>query len=297
MRVAVAEVLRELGGVVGRAELLRSCLRAEVDGALRSGELVILARGRYALADADDARRAAHRLAGVVSHESAALLWGWPVKVPPPEPHITIGRSRVLTPEQRRGVVPHWAALHPDDIAGRVTSKERTLLDCLRLGDQDAALAVADSALREGESASWLAAIGRDARGPGSAQTRRIAAMADGKAANPFESVLRGIASRVEGLRVRPQVPIFSGDSFLGQPDLVDTDLRIVLEADSFEWHGDRAALRRDCRRYDRLVAAGWLVLRFAWEDVMFDATWVTEILEAVVHQRAHQPFGPPAAA
>jgi very-short-patch-repair endonuclease len=55
------------------------------------------------------------------------------------------------------------------------------------------------------------------------------------------------------------------------RPDLVDEDLRLVLEADSFEWHGDRVALRDDARRYDLMVVNGWRVLRFAWEDVMFD--------------------------
>jgi very-short-patch-repair endonuclease len=65
--------------------------------------------------------------------------------------------------------------------------------------------------------------------------------------------------------------------------DLVDRDRRIVLEADSFEWHGDRAALRRDAKRYNRLVIDGWIVLRFAWEDVMFDQDYVRDVLVAVV--------------
>ena len=42
-----------------------------------------------------------------------------------------------------------------------------------------------------------------------------------------------------------------------------------MLEADSFEFHGERAALSRDCERYDELVARDWLVLRFTWEQVM----------------------------
>lgn len=75
------------------------------------------------------------------------------------------------------------------------------------------------------------------------------------------------------GLHVRPLVLI--GDlELLGRPDLVDVELRTVLEADSFAWHGDRTALRRDARRYDQFVVAGWLVLRFAYEDVMSDPRW-----------------------
>ena len=67
------------------------------------------------------------------------------------------------------------------------------------------------------------------------------------------------------------------------RPDLVDGPLRLVVEADSFEWHGDRAALRRDARRYDLLGADGWMVLRFAFEDVMHDHAWVRSVLAATV--------------
>ncbi len=65
------------------------------------------------------------------------------------------------------------------------------------------------------------------------------------------------------------------------RPDLVDDRLRIVLEADSFEWHGGRSALARDARRYNTLVVDGWLVLRFAWEDVMHDPRYVRAVLVA----------------
>jgi very-short-patch-repair endonuclease len=47
--------------------------------------------------------------------------------------------------------------------------------------------------------------------------------------------------------------------------DLGDPARKIVAEADSFEYHGSREALARDCRRYDELVARGWRVLRYAW--------------------------------
>lgn len=97
-----------------------------------------------------------------------------------------------------------------------------------------------------------------------------------------FESVLRSVALTVAGLRVEPQRLITSVRPS-ARPDLVDEDLRIVLEADSFEWHGDRAALRRDARRYDQLVVDGWIVLRFAWEDVMFDQEFVRAVLVAAV--------------
>lgn len=73
------------------------------------------------------------------------------------------------------------------------------------------------------------------------------------------------------------------------RPDLVDVDLRVILEADSFARHGDRAALRRDAQRYNLLVVEGWIVLRFSWEDVMFDQVYVRDVLSdvvALVHRR-----------
>ena len=96
---------------------------------------------------------------------------------------------------------------------------------------------------------------------------------------------MRGISRRVAGLSVVPQVSIRE-PQFLGRCDLVDERLRIVLEADSFAWHGDRAALHRDTRRYNQLVAHGWLVLRFSWEDVVLHPLAVEEVLRLVVAER-----------
>lgn len=169
-----------------------------------------------------------------------------------------------------------------------ITSRDRTLVDRLRTEPFDSGLAVADSALRHGFSPALMAALARDARGPGSRMVRKVVEHATPEAANPFESALRAIAEDVAGLSVRPQVPIRAPE-FLGRPDLVDERLGVILEADSFAWHGDRAALRRDARRYNRFVVNGWLVLRFSWEDVMFDPLWVAEVLMAVVAERTQQ--------
>ena len=59
------------------------------------------------------------------------------------------------------------------------------------------------------------------------------------------ESVLRAIALDVPGLDLRPQVAV-SEAGWRGRPDLVDRERRIVVEAESFEFHGRRAALRHD---------------------------------------------------
>ena len=170
------------------------------------------------------------------------------------------------------------------------TSRELTLAQCVRSLPEDEALAIADSALRHGEEAIVKRLI-VSARGPGRPRMVRVLQAADGRAENPFESVLRSICLAVPGLRVVPQVPITSVEPAV-RPDLVDEDLRIVIEADSFAWHGGRADLRRDARRYDLLVADRWVVLRFAWEDVMFDPGFVRSVIEGVVAWRSTEVLG-----
>lgn len=280
--VEVAETLVALGGIATRGALVAATSRAGVDAALRAGTVVRLAHGRYALPEIDRSRGRAHALSGVLSQSSAALHHGWAVKVVPVQPHVTVPRRRKVAAARRRGVSLHFQDLAPDEIVdGIATSKVVTLRDCLRNLAFDEALAIADSALRAGERTALALAVA-SSHGPGRAQVLRVADLASAEAANPFESALRAIAVDVPGLRVEPQRLITSTTPWI-RPDLVDEDLGIALEADSFEWHGDRQALQRDARRYNLLVVDGWLVLRFAWEDVMFDPDYVRSVLVGVV--------------
>jgi very-short-patch-repair endonuclease len=278
--VDVVEILERAGGIADRASLVVLTSRAEVDRALGQGAVVRDGHGRYALPVADSARRAANGLDGVVSHRSAALLHGWELKTAPREPDVLVPKNRKVARSRREGIALHRGP--SGQCVRRVTSPQRTVVDRMRGLPFDEVLAVADSALRHGSfTQAELVALAADARGPGAARCRRVAALADGRAANPFESVLRAIALDVPGLDLRPQVEI-TGRGFSVRPDLVDVERRLVLEADSFAWHGDRASLRWDTQRYNNLVVRGWLVLRFAWEDVMHDPAYVRRTLTAV---------------
>ena len=268
------------GGVATRAELLRRCGRRDVDAALRRGSVVALQRGRYALPGGDEALRRAHALTGVLCLTSAALFHGWAVLRQPLEPHVTVPANRRVP--RQSGVTLHRFTLGPDDVVdGLVTSKMTTLVHCLRALPDDEALAVADSACRAGDG-QLVRRAARTAQGAGAARVRRIARAARAEAANPFESALRAIALTVPGLSVEPQVLVTSVRPW-ARVDLADRDLRIVLEADSFEWHGHRAALAADARRYNGLTVDGWLVLRFTWEDVMARPDEVRQALVAAV--------------
>ena len=289
----VVEHLARMGGVSGRARLVRASSRRAVDRALRQGQIVRDAHGRYALPSALEAFRLASAMSGVVSLRSAATFWGWEQKRVPDRPDVTVPRNRKVREDDQGRACVHWVDLTAGDLHdGIVTTRTRTLADCLTSLPFDEALVIADSALRHDDiTADELVLVARGLRGPGSAQARRVARLATGRAANPFESVLRAISLSVPGSHFEPQVPIALPSGTVS-PDLTDRRLRIVAEADSLAWHGDRRALRRDCRRYNRLVLAGWLVLRFAWEDVMLRPDYVRDCLvgaRSLVIERAQR--------
>jgi very-short-patch-repair endonuclease len=277
------EVLARLGHTATAADLAAVSGRPQLRSAVASGDVVRVARGHYALPDLVDPRLTAARLQGVVSHASAARLWGLDVFSETRSPHVTVPQHRK---GRRTSAVLHWVDLAPADVVDGLTSPVRTVLDCARTLSLPAALAVADSAVRLGRvGTAELQSAAEAVRGPGRSRVRRVVAACDGRAGSGLESFLRGtlVTGRVRGFA--PQVEIRDG-RFFARVDLGHEPLRIALEADSFEHHGFRAALVRDCRRYDELTVRGWMVLRFAWEHVMFESDWVLSTVQAAVASR-----------
>jgi very-short-patch-repair endonuclease len=273
-----------LGGACSRAVLIERCGRAVVDKALRNGTLVRVARGRYALASASAAVRAGAAVGGVLSMRSAAQHHGWGQKRVPDLPDVTFPRNHHLQPSARQLVVPHWSDIAPEDIVGGVTGVRRTLVDCMRMLPLEEALPIVESALRAGDvTLPELRRIAAGMRGRGRARAMAVAAMASKLPANPYESTLRAYAATIPGLEVEPQLPIRVSPTRVLHPDLADRSLRIVIEAESFAWHGETAALTRDCVRYNAFTLDGWIVVRFSWYQVMFEPAYVLEVLQDAV--------------
>jgi very-short-patch-repair endonuclease len=242
----------------------------------------------------EDLAALARRHTAVVAYRSAAQHWGWALLFEPTRPQLVVPRNRRVSESARSRLTVSWRALNPSDVVdGWVTSPARTVLDCATALPFGEALAVADSALRSG-SVSHRALLALAAHHParGRARVGRVVRHASAAAANPFESALRAIALGVPGLLPQPQLTIRENGRFLGRVDLGDRALRLAIEADSFAFHGESWMLTRDARRYDDLVAADWLVLRFAWEHVVLRQQWVSTVLSDAVALRRVQLGG-----
>ncbi len=274
------QALQRLGGVADLSALLTLTTRARLRAAVDHGQVVREATGRYALPGTDEAVRAAHRLAGVLVEDSAAQYYGWEMKHRPSTPCVAVPRKRNVPSRRRSGVRVRYLDVEPEDINRLASSPGETVMRCAARMPFDEALAIADSALRHLDVTS-TDLVRRAEAMPDRYRSRclRVADEADARSANPFESVLRAIALDVPGLNVEPQVWVDD----IGRPDLLDRERRLVLEADSFEFHGRRKALKSDCERYNAFVVAGWTVLRFSWEHVMFEPNYVRSAIAALV--------------
>ncbi len=269
----VVELVRRSGGVVARKQLRTRKLRAASDHAVAEGSLVVLARKWVALPAAVTAAREAQAAGGILSGTSAALHHGWAVALPPTCPVVTVPRNNSHPRphlDVRRRDVP--AA----QVRGHVLTPVATVVDCARTLEFGEALAVADSALRVGgvnRAALEAAVDALPARTR--SKVRRVIRHADGRAANPFESMARARAIEA-GLDVEAQHWI---DAI--RPDMTDRRRRIVIECDSYQFHASPEMFRGDARRYTQLTVAGWLVVRLVWEDVMYQPDRVRAILRA----------------
>ena len=282
VRVDVAEAMAHLGGVTQVRTLVRLTSARQIRTAVARGELVRVGRGRYRTRTADKALGRAAELRGMASHLSAASLYGWEMPYEPSLPWVTVPRNRQV-PVPRRAHV-FWADL--SDESGFVTSPMRTVVDCARRCEFAVALSVADSAIRarDVDEVSVVRSAG-EVRGKGAEKARRVAAAATGLPANAFESTLLAFGLDA-GLSVKPQVEI-EVEGVTLHPDVVDADRRLVLEADSWEFHATKEAFKRDCWRYTALTVDGWTVLRFTWWQVMDNPDWVKACLSAMARRPA----------
>ena len=265
--------------------------RAELSARARDGELVRVRRGVY-LPSPHTAAQAREQwllaqVRGVVesfstpfwvSHDTAALLWGcWTWRLPPFVQITQLANPRVER-ERDSTVRRHWTDLphrdraHLDGVP--VTSLERTVVDCARSLPLERSLVVVDSALRLGADRRVVEQILEESRAKrGVVRARRALELADPASESPGETLVR-LAAALGGMPMpRPQVPVPTarGRYVL---DLAWVDARVAIEFDgavkySGGEYGDPAAARRaqDVREA-ALVAAGWTVVRFTWDDL-----------------------------
>ena len=249
----VAELASREHGVLSTSELMSCGLsRPAIHRRVRSGRLHPLHRGVYAVGHPTLSREgrwiAATKAGGagaVLSHQSAAELWGLAPRCPGPI-HITVPDHR--RPRPHRGISVHRSrTLAPQDITHSnripVTTPSRTLRDLRRVLPRE----------------QWETAIDR-ARGRGFS----VAEVVDEA---PTRSVLeRRFLRLCRRHRIpAPRVNVRVGNFLV---DFLWPDSRLIVEVDGYEYHRDRASFESDRARDAQLALQGYRVLRFTYGQV-----------------------------
>jgi hypothetical protein len=248
---------------------------------LRHRDVVRLSRDTYlprAVAGVPDVRIAAVLLTApdqaLVSHTTAAGLWGVavPLQREDRRVHLTVATGSAV--RGRRDRVVHRTPLVDGDTTTRdgvpVTTPQRTWRDLAALLEQAALLAVTDQLLARWCSRPDLRAeLDRRPNGRGSARARAVLPLADPRAESPMESVLRWVLHEAGVPAPDLQYVVRDGaGAFVGRADLAWPEQRVLVEFDG-DVHRERDVFVDDLRRQNRLVAAGWTVLRFTSADVL----------------------------
>ncbi|WP_375430906.1 hypothetical protein [uncultured Friedmanniella sp.] len=227
----------------------------------RRGELQHLRRGAYSRDDAELGEESRHRQlvaatmpmlsAAVVSHVSAAVLYGLPVP-PGPLDHVQVTSAGAAS--GRRGHVHRYAAPLAEGeiavVAGLpVTSLARTVVDLGRTLPFADAVAAADAALRTGLDRTEVEQVlARAAGRPGVATARRVVAFADARSESAGESHSRVVLHAI-GL---PPSSL--------QYEVVDANGRVIARCD-FGWEEHRTVGEFDgLVKYGRLLKPGQTV-------------------------------------
>ncbi|MEU1590247.1 type IV toxin-antitoxin system AbiEi family antitoxin domain-containing protein [Micromonospora sp. NPDC005710] len=287
-----AELVRSIAAaqddLITRAQALKAGFsRHDIDYLVAVGRWRPLARAVYLTRGPDGepaARRCRIRAAvlslGPAAHAvfgTAAELYGIAGLPRRDEIHVALpGRAARLARVSDSAIVLHQLE-HPVgtvvQVNGiRATDPLVTVSEVILRERRYPAVSLLDSALnRKLLAPECLATIPALIRGRrGAVAARGYLAEADGRAQSPLETRTR--LRCVDG-GVPPdalQLEVRDDDGYLlGIGDLGWRGPRLIAEADGRDPHGTPEAVFADRRRQNRLVNAGWTILRFTWQDTL----------------------------
>lgn len=276
-------------GIITHQELRRLGWGSKrISSAWKRGDLVRLTRGIYLsgqIAKQCQQRDRAlaltlalglARQSAVISHQSAALLWGAPLLALPPKVHLSL-----LTSDKSQHAQASFHNRRPQAfeqarqlVGVRVTDPGTTLLDCLRQGSVQECLAIADYFLfqrliERDDLTQQLARM----HGAGAAKARVVAQLASALSESPLESFARlrlyqaGLDLGVQQLPLRTS----AGRSY--RADFAWPQLKVLLEVDGLHkyfgaYRPVEEQIRQDFLRQRELEQEGWTVVRATWEDL-----------------------------
>lgn len=273
-----------------RLVLAREHPKAHLAALERTGAVMRLRRGAYLPATTLDTipEHAAHRLEqlgrtaavarqlerATLSHTSAALWWGLPVVTSSQAVHVV--QPHRASSRSAKDIRRHSLELAPEHVTEhhgvRVTTLERTVVDCATLLRVEPALILADAALHAGaDLAVCREILGSLGSRRGTARARAVLEHADGGAESPGETRTRLLVLRAGLPAPVTQVPV-TLPATTYWADLGWPELRVLLEYDGvskYTANGAAAdAVLAEKYREEAIARAGFRVVRVTRSDL-----------------------------
>jgi hypothetical protein len=238
----------------------------------------------------------------VISHLTAAGIHGFPGQA---EPVTAIAGSTtpgsamaqvIVGPAARsvHGIRAHHGELPARDVTRLpggllVTTAGRTALDCLAtMPLEDAWRLLAWVSTRGVLTRGDLAVAVRQRLGcRGTPQLLTLLRGSAGGAVSGGERRAHGLLRRAGICGWVANARVVDAEGPIGVVDILFPEQRVVIEIDGWAAHGNREAFRNDRRRQNRLVAAGYLILRFTWDDLANRSERVIAEVRSVLAARA----------
>jgi very-short-patch-repair endonuclease len=82
---------------------------------------------------------------------------------------------------------------------------------------------------------------------------------------------------------------VHDATGLIGVVDIAFRAVRLAIELDGRAWHVASDRFQRDRERQNRLVNAGWTVLRFTWHDLTTDPAGVIATIRAALERLARE--------
>lgn len=184
------------------------------------------------------------------------------------------------------GVRVHRSEVDPADVTVvdhdvPITAPLRTAWDLAALETVPTAVAALDGMVRAGRlDLDALRGVHAASRGRWrGSRVGKVLPLVDGRAMSPPESWVRVACVRAGLPLPVPQFVVEDGYGFHAEVDLAWPEHRLIVEYEG-EYHFDGLQIVKDDRRYERLVAAGWRVIRLSAAD-MRDMNAVVERIRA----------------
>ncbi len=199
---------------------------------------------------------------------------------------VTVLRSPEILWKGPRGTRVHRTQLNAGDVAVQdlvpITTALRTAWDVAALEPMGTAVAALDAMIRNGAlTVGELTALAESGGGRwGVARVRRAVALVDPRAESPPESRVR-VALTMAGLDPLPQFEVYEDGMLLARVDFAWPEAKLAVEYEG-AYHFEGSQIVRDDARLDRLVAAGWRVIRLSAADLHDLDAVVARIREAL---------------